>query len=172
MAITSINDVPFQRLPWLISGNVDDISKVENFVFQSQLELQTSLSKSDTDVNDETKYTIKEKLLVGLYTCLLLAKDKALINSVGVAGNAPSGNKVLTKTQADVVSAEFTTIKASDGSSVVINLDKMLVEFKNEVCRLAGSMGLSLEICSEGINLSPSDVGVSYGFTCGFDPCC
>ena len=171
MAIDTISGVVYSRVPWLISPTDD--TTVDTFVCQTQYMIQGPLGKTDAEVEDELTYTSREKLLTGLYTSYTMICDKALRNSGGEAGEKPSGNKILKRAKADVTEAEFMNVKASDGSSIVVNTKEIKMALRDEICNLASTMNVSLPLChyrNEG--LEPGDVGVGFDFTCGLNDCC
>lgn len=171
MAIGTINEIVYSRLPWLI--NPDDDVKVSTYVCQVQWTLQPYLNKPDSDVENELTYSNREKLLTGLYAAYNLVDEKIIENTAGKNGQKPTGNKFVKKAKADVTEVEFATPKADDGGVLIATAQQISDKLKSEICALAATMSIKLPLCSNGVASTPSDVGaVGIVFSCGLNSCC
>lgn len=146
----SILEVIQNRLPFLDLSIAAVELKVQRVIKEVQYTLQNHLDKTDLEVEDEPSYSAQERILIGVYAAFLLLKNKALST---LAGDAETGetasSKTLKKAKADTVEAEFQVIKASDGSSVAINTEKLLEELKSEICQTAKLLLINLPICGD-----------------------
>lgn len=175
MGITTINGVVFSRVPWLNAALPADVTKVDTFVCQGQYELQKPLNKTDAEVEDESTYTNREKLLTGLYSSYLLTVDQAMKNTAGSSGGSSggSGNKILKRAKADVTEAEFMVPSADQGGTLIATASQLCAALKEEICNLAQTMDISLPLCrGRWKDLEPADVeAMGMRFSCGFSGC-
>jgi len=163
----------FSNLPFLIPPPdlPNDETLVDNFIMQSQIQLQCDLGKTDAEVHDESTYNPQEKLIVAFYTCMKLLMNKGIENVGGTEGNAPTGNKILSEAKADVTLAKWTVPRASDGSLMIVGLAGMIASFKKQLCDLASSCGYDLQICDCGSDGLTGET-LLWDIACGLDDCC
>lgn len=171
MSVGTIKEITYSRVPWLVSPTDD--AKVDTMVIQTMFILQGPLQKSDADVEVESTYTSREKLLTGLYSAYQFVLKKVMENTGGTGGNAPTGNKIVKKAKADVTEVEFEIPKASDGVTVTMSAEQLLIDLKEEICNLAATMNIILPLCRDRYaGLSPTDVGANgFIFGCGLTKC-
>jgi hypothetical protein len=145
-----INTLIKGDLPFLDLSNTTVLNKVDTAKWSSFYSLQPYLLKSDTEVEDETKYTNLEKILVAAYTAYQLLFTKAITTLAGDAETGESSNnKLLTKAKADVVEAEFSPIKSADGANISLTGEKLMANLKKKVCDTAMSLNIVLPLCED-----------------------
>lgn len=145
MALKSIPELVCSRLPWLSPER--DLDKITTVLDTQFVLLQEWTKKEDAEVDNPNSYTKVQQLLFAELTAYQLLQQKAAANVGGTDGAAPAVNKVLTKTKADVVEAEFTIVKASDGGSLTMNASALLGEIKTAACNIARQLGYRLPLC-------------------------
>lgn len=147
MALPSVLEIVKKELPYLTTS--DDAS-ISTCICVSQWELQPYIGLDDTDTEDESKYSNRQNILVAYYTAYGMICKKVLLN---MEGNTESGiainNKTLKKAKADVVEAEFTVGKASDGSKLLMTAEKIKEGLAKKTCQVAASLGITLPMCEE-----------------------
>ena len=166
MAINSISEVVYSRVPWLASP-ADDV-KVNGYISQTQIMLQIPLSKDDSVVFDESTYTQQELLLTGLYASYSLVENKAMQSSAN-SGNQ-QGNKIVKKAKADVTEVEFEILNKNN--SFFVDAKTLMESLAEEICNLATTMKINLPLCRDRYKgYQPADVGVNFITSCGFRSC-
>lgn len=147
MAIRSVVDIVKADLPWL--GVADD-ANIEAKRIEMTYLLQNQTGKSDADVEGEANYKALENMLFADMTAYHLAAAKAIENMEGNSSgtvSAGSGNKTLTKSKADVVEAEFTVIKASDGGRLIFNAETFMKNKLKDICDKSRALNIQNPMC-------------------------
>jgi hypothetical protein len=147
-----INQLIQNDLPFLDLSNEIVLQKIATAKWSAFYSLQNYLKKLDTEVEDESTYKPKEKILVAAYTAYQLLITKTIET---VAGDAQTGvsanNKILTKAKADVVETEFTPIKATDGTNISLTGEKLVESLKDKLCDAALNLEIVLPMCNCGV---------------------
>jgi len=145
----AIKDIIQNRLPFVDFTDTTVDTRLDKIIMEIQYTLQKPLQKEDADVEDESKYSQQEIILIGVYSAYLGLFRKAIITVAGDSETSEqASSKTLKKAKADVVEAEFQVIKASDGSTIQIDSEKLLALLKEEICDTAALLGISLVICN------------------------
>lgn len=147
---STIKDIIENRLPFLnYSDSVVD-SRINKIIMEVQWTLQIPLKKEDADVEIEASYIQREIILIGVYTAYNLLLRKVFTTLAGdTETSEEASTKTLKKAKADVVEAEFHINKASDGSTIQLDTEKLLASLKKEICDTAALLGISLVICDD-----------------------
>lgn len=122
---------------------------IDNFTFEKFYYLQSFTQLNNVDVEDETKYSVMQKMLIAELVCVELLTRKTLENVAGVNGQAASAGKRIKKGKADVVEAEFDYGKASDGTFLGKTSAELIEEHSKKACEYAAILGYNLPMCAE-----------------------
>ena len=149
MALGTVLDLVKVRLPFLPVGSSMDAT-IESFKTDRYYFLNKWTKIDSADIEDDSKYDGVLRLLVVRLVCYDLLGRKVVENVGGVNGNAPNANKRLKKGKADVVEAEFDYAKASDGTTLSMDTEKIMSDLKSEICQYASVLSYRLPMCSNG----------------------
>lgn len=147
MALASVLTLVKEELPFLNDGTLDSI--INSRILQVQYFLQKYFSIADADVDDETKYTPLQNILVSKITAYGLLTRKA-IELAGGNSSSSTGpqNTFLKKAQADVVDAEFDQIDIKKSLSLGQSSDQLLSNIQLEICTIAQTLNVLLPYCT------------------------
>lgn len=153
MALEPITQLVKNRLPFL--GTAHE-AKIVAFTSEAFYFFQTYLKKPDEEVETEATYKPLERMLIADYVAYNLLVNKAIETTGGTDGEAPT-TKMVKRTKADVVETEFMTVKASDGTLIQIDAEKLIAQLQRDLCNKAYTLGVYLPMCgvpkSPGINV-------------------
>ena len=108
--------------------------------------LQKYLNIADADVEEDATYTGLKRMLVKELVVYNMIVEKAITTTGGSSStSAPgSGSKRIKKGKADVVEAEFDYAKASDGTTIALETEKLIPELKNNIYTYSRTLGFSI----------------------------
>lgn len=149
MALPTLLIMVKNNLPFLPTDNSKD-AIIEQYIMEAQYYLQKWTLLSNTDVEDESKYSSLQKMLIVQLVCCNLISNQALANVGGVNGSSGTGAKRIKKGKADVVEAEFDYGKADDGSFLGLSAKDLLAKCKDKACEYAATLQYSLPMCTCG----------------------
>lgn len=147
MALQSILEMVKNRLPFLPASSLD--ATISQYIFEQFYYLQKWTLLSNADVEDESKYSGLQKMLVAELCSYSLLERKAIENVGGSQGAAPEGAKRIKKGKADVVEAEFDYGKASDGNFFGGTSEALMGEFAKKACEYAATLEYTLPLCQK-----------------------
>lgn len=133
-----------QRLAFL--GDTDD-TMVTNFIEEQRYLLQSAFGFDNTQVDDEAEYSAIQKMLIADLSAIEIIDRRIIQNMEGTEGAAATGSKRLKKGVADVVEAEFSYLKASDGTALLMQAEQVHANLKEKACGRAGQLGIKLAFC-------------------------
>jgi hypothetical protein len=143
MALKSIVEIVRGLLPYLLDTDNEAIQDaLENQYIMLQ-PYTLLLDDGDKPVDAESSYTKLQRLLLANLTAYQMVVSKAAKS----AGAGAAGSRVLKRSKADVVEAEFETVKASDAHAISLDTSALLSEFKSAACTIARELGYSLPLC-------------------------
>lgn len=145
MALKTIPELVCSRLPWL--SPVNDLDAITTVLDMQFVLLQAYTKKTDDELDNPSSYTRLEQILFAELTAYYMLLQRVAGTGGGVDGQAPVVNKTLTKTKADVVEAEFTIVKASDGGQLMIKTETLLGEIKSAACSIARELKYRIPLC-------------------------
>lgn len=154
MSLPNIKIMVKQNLPFMPIGTtivpgigltVDE--KIDNIIIEQYYYLQSFTKKSDTDVEDETKYSNMQKMLIAQLVSYYFVSDGALQNVAGSAGSAGTAGKRIKKGKADVVEAEFDYGKSTDGTFLGGTTESFAMKFGQKACEYAAILKYKLPLC-------------------------
>jgi len=120
------------------------------WICMSQWELQSYLGIADVDVEDESKYTNRQNILVAHHTAYKMLCERVLLNMEGNTDDSVvPNNKTLKRAKADVTEVEFQVGKASDGSKLLMTAAQLKDDIQKKTCHLAWSLDISLPLCAD-----------------------
>ena len=147
MALQNILGMVRSRLPFLAVGAPID-TVINNFITEQFYYLQKWTLLSDTDVEDETKYSAIQKMLVAELVCVELINKKVIEDVAGAGGAAGTAGKQLKRGKADVVEAEFQYGKSSDGTFMGKTAEQLEKDHAQKACEYAATLDYSLPMCA------------------------
>jgi len=147
MALQTILEMVKGKMPFLPTDNSMD-SKLEQFKLEQFYYLQKWTNIVDADVEDETKYSGLQKMLVSELVIIETLNRKVLETVGGVNGASGSAGKRIKKGKADVVEAEFDYGKASDGTFLGKTAEQLAGDHAKKACEYAMTLGYSLPMCA------------------------
>lgn len=157
MALQSIEDLVKERLSFVPATGWEN--KIESYKLQMYYYLQKYLQVEDADVEVDDTYTGLKKMLVKELVVYNMIVEKAITTTGGSTSTSVpgEGTKRIKKAKADVVEAEFEYGKASDGTSIALQTEKLIPELKKNICSYARTLGFGLpEFCPDKKYLKPA----------------
>jgi len=149
MALPTLIQMVKNNLPFLPTDNSKD-AVIQQYIIEAMYYLQPWTLLSNTDVEDESKYSSLQKMLIAQLVGCNLITNQALLNVGGAGGGSGTGAKRIKKGKADVVEAEFDYGKADDGSFLGLSAEKFLNNCKMKACEYAATLNYSLPMCNCG----------------------
>lgn len=157
MALQPILQMVKSRLQFLPTDNSLD-AIINQFTYEQFYYLQKWTVKVDADVEDESKYSGLQKMLVAELVCCELLLRKIVEVVGGVGGSTPTAGKRIKKGKADVVEAEFDYGKSSDGTFLGLTADEIYMKHARKACEYATTLCYNLPMCGS-LGLAPvSDI--------------
>lgn len=153
MAIASVKQMVNDRLPYTTPTAFDVV--IERTRVQMTYLLQEQTEKSNADVEAEANYTALQNMLFAAMVSFQMVKSKVMLTMAGDGTTGPQ-NKILKKAKADVVEAEFMTVKSADGSLIQMETTKFLEILLQEVCSLSGQLNYYLAWCGQELDVIPA----------------
>lgn len=153
MALASIEQLATDILP---TDLVVDTPLLQRFITKVYYLLQSYSNLSDTDVETESSYTAKQRILIANYSAFLYLKKILADNSVSVKAadgsiSTNAYNSRIKKSKADVVEVEFKY--ADESGSVAYNFKAKATEIMGmclmDLCSIARELEWRLQICAE-----------------------
>ena len=157
MALQSVEDLVKERLAFIPATGWE--TKIESYKLQMYYFLQKYLNIADADVELDATYTGLKRMLVKELVVYNMIMEKAITTTGGSSStSAPGeGSKRIKKAKADVVEAEFDYAKASDGTSIAMEAEKLIPELKKNICSYSRTLGFGLpEFCPDKKLLKPA----------------
>jgi hypothetical protein len=151
MAITppTLEKSVFNRIPFLIDDETNTVL-IQDFAAEVMAELYRFMEIEEADMLDDTKYSVAQKSLIADLVSIQLLTRKVLFNGEGNGTSAGAGNKILKKGKAGETEAEFTALKASDGTRLLMEATSLISKFMSDALRKARSLGFILDIAKDG----------------------
>ncbi len=125
MALSTINEIIFDRLPFLVN-NQESVSLIERQKSISFVHLQANTKFTDDEAFEESKYNGTLRLLAAELTAYRILERE-------IKKSVSEGSKKIKKVKADVVETEFEYGKASDGNGFLKNADSILSDLKESI---------------------------------------
>lgn len=137
-----------EYLPFLNDGTQD--TKINSRITQVQYFLQKYFKISDADIEDESKYTGLQNILVAKISAYELLNTKSVELAAGdaTAGTTPE-TTFLKKAQADVVEAEFDQFDVKKSATLAKSAAQLMADLLTEICSIAQTLGISLPYCAQ-----------------------
>lgn len=160
--LAPILDLVKEDLTWLSSA---DDSKIISKKLQVMYFLQTYLKKTDEEVEEETAWKPRERILIAKVICLELLTRKASTIAGGDSSSedgAVPDNSFLKKGKADVVEAEFEQLDIRKTATLGIDAASLYDRICKEVCAMAITLNISLPYCEA----QPADMFKPFYFIC------
>lgn len=144
MALQSVEDLVKERLSFIPATGWE--TKIESYKLQMYYFLQKYLQVVDADVELDATYTGLKRMLVKELVVYNMIVEKAITTTGGSSStSAPGeGTKRIKKAKADVVEAEFEYGKASDGTSIALEAEKLIPELKLNIFSYSRTLGFSI----------------------------
>lgn len=148
MALLPVLGLVKEYLPFLNDGTQD--AKIESRITQVQYFLQKYFKIADADIEDQTKYTGLQNILVAKVSAYELLNTKSVELA---AGNATTGTTpettFLKKAQADVVEAEFDQFDIKKSATLAKSSAQLMSDLLTEICSISQTLGVSLPYCQQ-----------------------
>lgn len=138
----NINTLVYKKLPFLVESS-DTTELIELFKIDAISLVAEQLPHSDPF--DETAHSKLETTFLAELTAMELLKRKILENTGGSAGADSSSNRIIKKTKADVVEAEFEIVKP--GVNLTETASMIAGDLKKSICQKASILDISLPMC-------------------------
>jgi len=144
MALQTVEQLVKERLSFIPATGWE--TKIESYKLQMYYFLQKYLQVADADVENDAIYTGLKRMLVKELVVYNMIVEKVITTTGGSSStSAPGeGTKRIKKGKADVVEAEFEYGKASDGTSIAMETEKLIPELKANICSFSRTLGIIL----------------------------
>lgn len=151
MAQQTIQQMVLRHLPFLLASDTTVQTTIDNYTNDAYYIFQGPLGVADIDVETPGTYTGVTRIMIAYYVAYDMIRRKVIEN---LAGNPNTGVSVgagarrVLKGKADVVEGEFTYVKASDGSAILVDTKYLMDQFKEKICELAAELQITLAMCN------------------------
>jgi hypothetical protein len=141
MPLPTLETMIGDRVPFL-SDTPSDLDKIASKKTEAFYFLQKALGKTDEDVEDESKYTAMEKLLIADFTAYELIQKEVVNKTIGTGS---SGGKTIKRVKAADVETEF--MFPDKGASTTLTVDTLLKNLKDSICQKATQLDIFIPLC-------------------------
>lgn len=147
--LPSVQELVKQKLPFLKPTQEPKIEIVRVEMYYDYFVGQ--LQRLETDLNDETKLSLNEKLFLAEITayelCNRLAIEQKSI-AIDITSIAVQPAKTIKKAKADVVETEYQILSDEQANRLSISMNQILQNLLRNLCNRAYDIGLSVPCCA------------------------